>query len=171
MGLVDFGVNLEICDALERNPSDAVTMAFAVKKRLGKNDAHVTALSLTLLEMCVKNCGEAVHAAVGQQQILSEIAKLCEGGSGEEVKRQALALVQQWGVAFESRDAFLRSRTRIQRSRSRGLNFPQGMRRTRLCLRRHAKMGLSFRMMRCMRLRLPTGASIVPTPSPRSVQT
>ena len=32
MGLVDFGVNLEICDALERNPSDAVTMAFAVKK-------------------------------------------------------------------------------------------------------------------------------------------
>lgn len=126
MGLVDFGVNLEICDALERNPSDAVTMAFAVKKRLGKNDAHVTALSLTLLEMCVKNCGEAVHAAVGQQQILSEIAELCEGGSGEEVKRQALALVQQWGVAFESRDALPAFADTYTALKVKGFEFPTG---------------------------------------------
>ena len=126
MGLVDFGVNLEICDALERNPSEATIMVGAVKKRLGKSDAHVSALSLTLLEMCVKNCGEAVHAAVGQAGFLSDVAKLAEGSRGPEVQAQALALVQQWGVAFEplkdKLPAFVDTYTGLK---VKGLPFPE----------------------------------------------
>ena len=40
MGLVDFGVNLEICDALGRNSDDAPVMVAAVRKRLASKDKH-----------------------------------------------------------------------------------------------------------------------------------
>lgn len=50
--------------------------------------------------MCVKNA-ETSHAAV-QDVALEPVARLCEASStAPEVKTQALALVQQWGVAFD----------------------------------------------------------------------
>ena len=98
-GAVDYGKNLEICDCCTRDPSEALALVAAVKRRLGKNDAHVQLLSLTLLEMCVKNC-ENCHGAV-EQGALPSVANLAQSPSNVEVQTRALELVQQWGVAFE----------------------------------------------------------------------
>jgi len=97
-GAVDYGKNLEICDCVGRDPSEALALVAAVKRRLGKNDAHVQLLALTLLEMCVKNC-ETCHGAV--ESILSSVANLAQSPSNVEVQTRALELIQQWGVAFE----------------------------------------------------------------------
>ena len=94
MGLVDFGVNLEICDSLGRDPSGAGALTRTATKKLKSRDAHVQALALTLLEMAVKNCGPQVHAAV-QSGALEAVVKLCEGRTAAAT--QALALVQQRG--------------------------------------------------------------------------
>lgn len=96
-GAVDYGSNLEICDAVGRDPSEAIALVAAVKRRLAKNDANVQLLALTLLEMCVKNC-ESCHGAV-EQGALPSVARLAE--TPGEVQARALELVQQWGVAFE----------------------------------------------------------------------
>ena len=102
MGLVDFGVNLEICDALGRNSDDAPVMVAAVRKRLASKDPHVLALSLTLLEMCVKNCGDGVHRAVGTPAFMDAVSKVAEKAAQPATRSQALALIQQWGRAFEA---------------------------------------------------------------------
>jgi hypothetical protein len=83
---------------------------------------RVAMLALTLAETCVKNCGFGFHAAIanadgggaqgggrggGQGGFLGDLAKLAKGGTHgprSEVQRQALALVQQWGIAFAAAD-------------------------------------------------------------------
>ena len=97
-GAVDYGKNLEICDCVGRDPSEALALVAAVKRRLAKNDAHVQLLALTLLEMCVKNCDNC-HGAV--ESILSSVANLAQSPSNVEVQTRAMELIQQWGVAFE----------------------------------------------------------------------
>ena len=91
-GAVDYGKNLEICDCCTRDPSEALALVAAVKRRLGKNDAHVQLLSLTLLEMCVKNC-ENCHGAV-EQWARPSVANLAQAPSNIEVQTRAVEVIQ-----------------------------------------------------------------------------
>ena len=58
-----------------RRPKESVA---ALKKRLsgaGKN-FHVVNLTLTVLETCVKNCGQRFHVKIAQKDFLSELVKI-----------------------------------------------------------------------------------------------
>lgn len=63
------------CVFLVFSPKEAVA---ALKKRFsgaGKN-FHVVNLTLTVLETCVKNCGNRFHVKIAQRDFLSELVKV-----------------------------------------------------------------------------------------------
>ncbi|KAJ8604574.1 hypothetical protein CTAYLR_007625 [Chrysophaeum taylorii] len=99
-GMVDWGMNLEICDSVSANKT-AIPMVGAVQRRLLVRDPKVQSLALTLIETCVKNCGREVHAAVGTREFLGTVAKVAETSAAPATRESALSLIQQWGVAFE----------------------------------------------------------------------
>ena len=86
----------------EDGPRDAMK---AIRKRIthnaGKNPRTVM-LTLTVLEMCVKNCGHRFHLLSSQKDFIHELVKLI-GPKNEppvQLQERVLRLVQEWAETF-----------------------------------------------------------------------
>lgn len=127
-GRVDWGKNLEICDAVSSNPrAEAPRLVAAVEKRLRSKDGLIQALALTLIETCVKNCGREVHERVATRDFLTTVSAVAETSAVDSTREAALALIQQWGIAFDGAlrsdfPAFTETYTALK---VKGLAFPE----------------------------------------------
>jgi len=74
----DWSLNLEICDILNHDPSQAKDVVKTIKKRIGHKNSKVQLLALTLLETLIKNCGDFVHMQVAEKDILHEMVKIAK---------------------------------------------------------------------------------------------
>ncbi|CAM9576659.1 unnamed protein product, partial [Scytosiphon promiscuus] len=120
----DWGLNMQICDEINRRadgPSHAVK---ALKRRLKSDNPKVLQLTLTLCETTIKNCSKPLHQALGSREFLAEVANLCNGQKGYEVRAQALSLVQDWGIAFQT-DMSLAYAETYGRLKAQGARFPE----------------------------------------------
>ncbi|EPS66284.1 hypothetical protein M569_08493, partial [Genlisea aurea] len=72
----------------------------AVKKRLQHKNPTVQLLSLTLLEMMVKNCGDHVHFQIAERDILPEMIKIVRKKTDMQVRDKILTLIGAWNEAF-----------------------------------------------------------------------
>jgi len=124
-GMVDWGMNLEICDAVSSSAA-AGSLVKAVQSRLKVSDGKVQALALTLIETCVKNCGREVHEAVGTREFLGAVSAVAERSPSEETREKALMLIQQWAGAFdgELREALPAFAETYAALKVKGLAFP-----------------------------------------------
>jgi hypothetical protein len=69
-------------DAREEAP---VLAAKAIRRRLKSENKKVVALTLTLCDVCIKNCGEGLHRAFGTREFLGDVQQLTDGHVGYDV--------------------------------------------------------------------------------------
>ena len=95
----------------------------AIRKRLAAKSPHVQFLSLSLLDVAVKNAGDAFHETVSAPDFLSSLSSLATTTKYPHVRDQALSLIQTWAKAFPSQGlhSFAEAYTRL---RNRGVAFP-----------------------------------------------
>eukprot|EP00903_Cladosiphon_okamuranus_P005348 g5344.t1 len=120
----DWGLNLQICDEINRRVDGPSHAAKALERRLKSDNPKVLQLTLTLCEAAVKNCSRPLHQALGQREFLAEVATLCHGQKGYQVRSQALSLVQDWGIAFQT-DRSLAYADTYGRLKAQGARFPE----------------------------------------------
>lgn len=98
----DWERNLQICDLVNMGKVPGADVAKGVKRRLAlRNNAHVQLLTLTLLEMAVKNC-ERMFSDVASEKVLEEMVKIVDGEeTPPPLKDKALQLIEAWGEATE----------------------------------------------------------------------
>ncbi|XAR69304.1 hypothetical protein NMG60_11000843 [Bertholletia excelsa] len=96
----DWAMNIEICDMLNRDPSQSKDVVKGIKKRLGSKNSKVQLLALTLLETIIKNCGDIVHMHVAEKDVLHEMVKIAKKKPDFHVKEKILILIDTWQEAF-----------------------------------------------------------------------
>jgi VHS domain len=69
-------------DAREEAPELA---AKAIRRRLKSENKKVVALTLTLCDVCIKNCSERLHRAFGTREFLGDVQQLTDGHAGYDV--------------------------------------------------------------------------------------
>ncbi len=124
----DWAVNLQVCDLINAGPTEIGQDAVrAFSRKLRSKNQKVLQLTLTLLEAAVKNSDPndgRFHALVGTQEFLQNVAALADGKKGWDVKEQALSLLQQWGLAFQSKQDSLAFHGLYMEMRLKGAQFP-----------------------------------------------
>lgn len=98
--LMDVAKNLEIVDMVEREetgPADAVR---AIQKRLTMKSKSVEALTISLLEMLVKNCGHRFHVQLAKKDFMNNFYKLVSPKGTAFYKDLLLEQLQSWVDAF-----------------------------------------------------------------------
>ncbi|KAL6985410.1 TOM1-like protein 9 [Sarracenia purpurea var. burkii] len=96
----DWAMNIEICDVLNRDPSQSKDVVKGIKKRLGSKNPKVQLLTLTLLETIVKNCGDLIHMHVAEKDVLHEMVKMVKKKPDFHVKEKILILIDTWQESF-----------------------------------------------------------------------
>jgi len=104
----DWSLNMDVCDMIknDRTLEGNQKAVKALRKRLKSDNPKIVQLTLILTEACVKNCGSSFHQSINQE-FMTDMISLADGKKGREVREQSLALIQQWGRAFESQKNIL----------------------------------------------------------------
>ncbi|XP_010770170.1 target of Myb protein 1 [Notothenia coriiceps] len=124
----DWGINMEICDIInetDEGPKDAVK---AIKKRIvGNKNFREIMLALTVLEACVKNCGQRFHILVSSQEFIEGVlvrSILPKYNPPIALHDRVLSLIQSWADAFRSSPSLAGVVYVYDDLRRRGLEFP-----------------------------------------------
>lgn len=121
----DWTQYMNICDQINSNPRiNAPHAAKAIRRRLLDSDQQVLALTLTLLETCMKNCGNTM-AACFDKPLMDEVVNITKGSKGLKNSEDALRLIQQWGRVYEDKRNFPIFFDTYMTLKTRGVNFPK----------------------------------------------
>uniref|UniRef100_A0A3P9K7I3 Target of myb1 membrane trafficking protein n=1 Tax=Oryzias latipes TaxID=8090 RepID=A0A3P9K7I3_ORYLA len=124
----DWELNLEICDTInssEEGPKDAIR---AIKKRIiGNKNFKEVMLTLTVLETCVKNCGNRFHILVTTRDFIEGVlvrAIIPSNNPPLIVHDRVLGIIQAWADAFRSSPDLTGVVSVYEDLRRKGLEFP-----------------------------------------------
>ncbi|QDZ17823.1 VHS domain-containing protein [Chloropicon primus] len=98
----DWALNMEVVDFVNRGDAKMKeSVARALSNRLDYGDSHVTSLTLTLTDTCVKNCGSDFQGYLDRPTCFAEtlirlVTSNDTAGCSEELKNQILTLILDW---------------------------------------------------------------------------
>ncbi|KAI5063834.1 hypothetical protein GOP47_0020504 [Adiantum capillus-veneris] len=125
LGGPDWGLNLEICDALNQNPSFSRDVVKALKKRLNNKSPKVQILALMVLEMIMNNCGDHIHQMVAEKDVLHDMVKIVKKKPDQSVRDKILALLESWQRIFGgSKSKYPQYSAAYDGLRRAGIQFP-----------------------------------------------
>ncbi|XP_026116533.1 target of Myb protein 1 isoform X1 [Carassius auratus] len=124
----DWSLNLEICDIINETDDGLKDAVKALKKRIvGNKNFREVMLALTVLEMCVKNCGHRFHVYVCSREFVEGVlvrAILPKNNPPMILHDRVLSLIQAWADAFRSNPSLSGVVDVYEDLRRRGLEFP-----------------------------------------------
>ncbi|KAK7154716.1 hypothetical protein R3I93_009610 [Phoxinus phoxinus] len=124
----DWSLNLEICDIINETEDGPKDAAKALKKRIvGNKNFREVMLALTVLEACVKNCGQRFHVYVCAREFVEGVlvrAILPKNNPPMILHDRVLSLIQAWADAFRNSPALSGVVSVYEDLRRRGLEFP-----------------------------------------------
>ncbi|GAQ78923.1 VHS and GAT domain containing protein [Klebsormidium nitens] len=122
----DWGMNMDLCDHINRDPEGGKDVVKAVRKRLHSKNPKVQLLALTVLESCIKNCGEGFHANVAHsKELLPEMVKIVTKKSDYAVRDKILQLLDVWQESFGgARGRYPQFYDAYDQVRRKGIMFP-----------------------------------------------
>ncbi|KAI8799943.1 putative ADP-ribosylation factor-binding protein C25H2.16c, partial [Cladochytrium replicatum] len=72
----NLSLNLEICDQInQKGKNSSREVAMAITRNMNKGNQRSAQHALTLLDVCVKNCGYPFHLIISSKEFLNELVK------------------------------------------------------------------------------------------------
>nr|CAB3252711.1 hepatocyte growth factor-regulated tyrosine kinase substrate L homolog [Phallusia mammillata] len=121
----DLDCNMQLCDMIRGGDTKAREAAAIMKSRvLEEKNPHVLFFALDVLDITMKNCGEAMHTEVLTESFLEQIKELVKSSSSENVKNKLLEMIQLWGLAFKDKSDFKVATNLYNIMKAEGYKFP-----------------------------------------------
>lgn len=96
----DFALNLDVVDFINEKqgstPRDAIV---AIGKLINNRDPHIALLSLSLLDILVKNCGYPIHLQISTKEFLNNLVRVFPEfppHSYSLLERNILKMIEEW---------------------------------------------------------------------------
>ncbi|XP_043527511.1 signal transducing adapter molecule 1 [Frieseomelitta varia] len=92
---IEWGNMLDICDKVGTSTQNAKDCLRSITKRLNSPDPHIVMQALTLLDVCVINCGKTFHLEIASRDFENELKKLIHH-SEPKIAEKMRELLKKW---------------------------------------------------------------------------
>lgn len=124
-GTEDIALNLEICDQIRSKSVPPKDVMRSLKRRLNHKNPNVQLLTLHLTDICIKNGGDHFLVEIASREFQDNLVSILKMPTlNYEVKQLILRLVQNWGLACESRPGASYVSTVYKNLQNEGFTFP-----------------------------------------------
>jgi hypothetical protein len=125
----DIAMNLQVCDQVNRGGTGSAKDAIkTIRKKLKSSASNpkTSLLTLTLLEMLMKNCRAELHLEASDSAFLKDLEELATSSKTDvRVRDKILELIQSWADAFNAfKDDLPMFDALYVRMKRQGVSFP-----------------------------------------------
>ncbi|KAI0226273.1 Vacuolar protein-sorting-associated protein 27, partial [Massospora cicadina] len=122
----DIALNLEICDQIRCKRLGAKEVCASIRKRLRHSNPNVQLLTLSLLDVCVKNGGNHFLVEVASREFMDDLVSILKqpAGINNQVKTKMLELIQVWAETFKGRPELSYTAQIYGALKAQGYDFP-----------------------------------------------